>query len=226
MKQLVIFDLDGTLVDTIKDLAKACNYALQNNGFPTHHVSSYQFYVGNGVTRLIERALPSDAVTTETVEAVRNCFMEYYNLHYCDESQPYQGIPDLLQRLKSMDIKMAVASNKYQSAVENIVSHLFPDVPWVAVEGQKPNVNVKPDPSVVFEVLSKSPTPKTNTVMVGDSGVDMETARRACIESVGVTWGFRPESEIVGAGADHIIHSPLDLLYFLLFKSRSRNKMS
>lgn len=209
---LVIFDLDGTIVDTINDLATACNHALQESGFPTHHISTYQFYVGNGVTRLIERALPSESVNSDTVSAVRNIFMEYYDIHGTDASKPYYGIPELLKQLDAMEVKLAVASNKYQSAVERIVAKLFPEIPWVAVEGQKANVNVKPDPSVIFEILGKCPTPKKDVILVGDSAVDMETARRACIESVGVTWGFRPESELVAAGADHIINSPAQLL--------------
>lgn len=215
MKSLVIFDLDGTLIDTIADLANACNHALQMEGFPTHHLSTYQYYVGNGVTKLIERALPSDAVTPELVSRVRAHFVDFYDRHSTDASKPYYGLPELLKRLNEMDVKMAVASNKYQSATEHVVKTLFPDIPWVALEGQKANVNVKPDPSVIFEILSKCPTPKSQVIMVGDSAVDMETARRACIESVGVTWGFRPESELVTAGADHIINSPAELLPLL-----------
>lgn len=212
MKKLVIFDLDGTLVNTITDLAAACNHALQFAGYPTHHISAYQYYVGNGVTRLIERALPSDAATPETVNMVRQHFMEWYDLHCTDTSEPYPGVVDLLKQLREHDVKLAVASNKYQSASEKVIRTLFPDFEWVAIEGQKSGVPVKPDPSIVFEVLSKCPTPKADAVMVGDSAVDMETARRACIDSVGVTWGFRPQAELVQAGANHIIHSPAGFL--------------
>lgn len=215
MKNLVIFDLDGTLVDTINDLALACNHALEKEGYPTHHMSTYRFYVGNGVTKLIERALPSDVVTPEVVGRVRQHFMEYYDQHDTDNSKPYYGIPELVKQLNEMGIKLAVASNKYQTAVERIITTLFPDIPWVAVEGQKANVNVKPDPSIIFEILSKSPTPKQEVMIVGDSAVDMETARRVCVDSVGVTWGFRPESELIGAGADHIINSPSELLRYI-----------
>lgn len=215
MKSLVIFDLDGTLVDTIADLAAACNHALQFAGYPTHHVSAYQYYVGNGVTKLIERALPSDDATPETVNMVRDKFMEWYDLHNTDASVPYAGIPELLAKLKARGIAVAVTSNKYQSAVEQVMTKMFPDIEWVALEGQKQGVNIKPDPSAVFAVLSKHPVPKSEVLIVGDSGVDMEMARRACIESVGVTWGFRPESELVKAGADHIIHNPADLLNFV-----------
>lgn len=215
MKKLVIFDLDGTLVDTISDLANACNYALSTMGFPTHHLSVYPFYVGNGVSKLIERSLPTDSRDKETIRNVRQKFTEYYDEHTIDLSHPYEGIPELVKRLNDHGIKMAVASNKYQRAVEKIIYGLFPDIPWVAVEGQKTDVPVKPDPSVVFEILSKSPTPKQDVIFVGDSGVDIETARRACVESVGVTWGFRPESELVEHHANFIINKPLELMTLL-----------
>ena len=215
MKKLVIFDLDGTLVDTIHDLANACNHALLENGFPTHHVSAYPFYVGNGVHKLIERALPGDAATPENIGKVLAKFTAYYDLHLVDTSKPYDGIPELLNRLKEMDVKMAVASNKYQSAVEKIINTLFPDIPWVAVEGHRQYVNVKPDPSVVFSILSQCPTPKNEVLMVGDSSTDIMTARRAAVESVAVTWGFRPENELREAHADHIIHRPSELLVLI-----------
>ena len=215
MKKLVIFDLDGTLVNTISDLASACNHALAAMNFPTHHLSTYPFYVGNGVTRLIERALPSENRDPDTVRKVRTVFMDYYDQHCVDSSKPYDGIPDLLKKLVAMDIMVATASNKYQAAVEKVIGTLFPDIPWVAAEGQKPDVQPKPDPSIVFEILSKHPIPKSEVLYVGDSGVDMETARRACVDSVGVTWGFRPESELVENYANHIIHRPLELLSLL-----------
>ena len=110
---------------------------------------------------------------------------------------------------------VAVASNKYQSAVDKLIYHYFGGIRWSDVEGQRDEVPVKPDPSIVFSILSKVPTPKDDVLYVGDSGVDMETARRACVESVGVTWGFRPESELRKYGADHIIHRPVELLSLL-----------
>ena len=210
--ELVIFDLDGTLVNTIADLATATNYALAAGGYPTHHMSAYPFYVGNGVTKLIERALPSEARNDDEIERVRRFFKEYYDVHLTDASTPYPGIPELLAELNARGIKMAVAANKYQSAVERIITYFFPDIPWVALEGQKPDVPVKPDPSIVFQVLLKSPTVKDAVLYTGDSGVDMETACRAGGESVGVTWGFRPESELAEHYANNIINSPAQLL--------------
>ena len=212
MKKLVIFDLDGTLLNTIDDLGAAANYALEQCGFPTHQISSYPFFVGNGVKRLLERVLPEDARTEALAEQMRVHFMQYYDNHNVDKTVPYPGIVELLEQLASIGVKMAVASNKYQSAVEKLIAHYFPKVEWVAVEGQKEDVPVKPDPSIVFEILLKNPTPKAEVLYVGDSGVDMETARRACVESVGVTWGFRPVKELQDFYADNIVNVASEIL--------------
>lgn len=212
MKKLVIFDLDGTLLDTIEDLGEATNYALRTCGFPQHALSSYPMFVGNGVTRLIERVLPEDARTPANVEIMRGHFTEYYDRHCTDHSRPYNGISDMLAYLDSKKIFLAVASNKYHRAVEKLIGHFFPDINWVAVEGHKENMPVKPDPSIVFDILCKCPTPKSEVLYAGDSGVDMETARRACVESVGVTWGFRPVRELREALADHIVTLPAAII--------------
>lgn len=215
MKQLVIFDLDGTLLNTINDLGNATNYALEALGFPPHDLSAYPFFVGNGVSLLLERVLPEDARTTRNLERLRNKFMEYYGAHLSDTTVPYPGIPELLETLTKMGIKIAVASNKYQSAVDRLVNTMFPNVKWCAIEGQRDDVPTKPDPSIVFNILGKNPTPKADVLYVGDSGVDMDTARRAAVTGVGVTWGFRPEKELRQHYADHIIHKPVELLSLL-----------
>lgn len=212
MKKLVIFDLDGTLLNTIDDLGEATNYALRMTGFPTHAITSYPFMVGNGITRLIQRALPDEARDEHTIARVREFFTDYYNQHMADNTVPYDGINRLLSDLTDRGVKVAVASNKYQAAVEMLIRHYFSDIPWAAVEGQKPGVPVKPDPSIVFEILTKSPTLKRDVLYVGDSGVDMETARRACVASCGVTWGFRPLKELRAFYAENIVDSPSEIL--------------
>ena len=211
MKKLAIFDLDGTLLNTIEDLGYAANHALQAHGYPTHSIASYPFFVGNGVRRLIERVLPEDARTEATIDRLLVTFKEYYNDHNTAYTKPYEGIPELLSLLSSRGVAIAVASNKYQAATEKLISHFFPTLSFIAVEGQKEGVPVKPDPSIVFEILAKAKTPKADTIYIGDSGVDMETARRACVDSVGVTWGFRPEKELVENHADTIVNSPGDI---------------
>ncbi len=207
MKKLVIFDLDGTLLNTIADLGEACNYALRQLGYSEHALSTYNYMVGNGVRKLAEP--DADA---ETVERLLAIFREYYDQHSTDNTRPYPGIPELLRTLTDNGVAVAVASNKYQSAVEHIIAHFFPDIPFAAVAGQVDMRPVKPDPSIVFAILNEHPTPKAEVLYVGDSGVDMETARRACVESVGVSWGFRPVSELRKTYADHIVTNPSEIL--------------
>ena len=215
MKKLVIFDLDGTLLNTIEDLGCAANYALSRCGYPEHSLSSYPFYVGNGVMRLLERVLPAEARTEQNLQRLRQEFMAYYDSHDTDRTVPYPGIPELLAELTARGVKVAVASNKYRKAVIQLINHYFPGIPWAVIEGQADGRPVKPDPSIVFEILSQCPTPKDDVLYVGDSGVDMETARRACVDSVGVTWGFRPVKELRESYADHIVDTPAAILQLL-----------
>ena len=212
MKKLVIFDLDGTLLNTIEDLGQAANYALERNGYATHSMASYPYFVGNGVRRLMTRVLPEDARDDETVDRVLGDFMEYYNEHCTDYTKHYNGMPELLQDLQDKNVGIAVASNKYQQAVDKIIAHYFPTIDFVAIEGHREGVNVKPDPSVLFAILSQAQVAKAETLYVGDSGVDMEAARRAGIDSVGVTWGFRSKKELVEYHANVIVNNPIDIL--------------
>ena len=212
MKQLVIFDLDGTLLNTIDDLGTATNHALEVCGYPKHQLNSYRMFVGNGVTKLIERSLPEDERQPEIIEEVKRHFLAYYDEHKTDLTLPYAGLKETLSELTNMGVKLAVASNKYHKAVIELVHHYFPTIHWHDIEGQKEGVPTKPDPSIVFEILAKCPTPKSKVLYVGDSGVDMETARRACVDSCGVTWGFRPLKELKDAHADNIANTPADIL--------------
>ncbi len=213
MKKLVIFDLDGTLLNTIYDLGEACNYALRKMGFAQHPIPAYNYMVGNGVKKLIQRAQP-DADEATIMKLLEN-FREYYDVHCTDATKPYNGIPELLEELTARGVALAIASNKYQVATSKIVEYFFPSIPFVAVQGQRPNRPVKPDPSIVFDILSQHPTPKAEVMYVGDSAVDIETAKRACVMSVGVTWGFRPAAELREAHADQIVSAPADILKYL-----------
>ena len=215
MKTYVIFDLDGNLLKTIDYLAVATNYALKELGFPTHGLWVYPQMVGNGVGKLIERALPDDARTEKNLREAFAAFKSYYGEHCCDATVPYPGIPELLEELTARGVNLAVTSNKYQEAVTKIIAHYFPDANFKAILGNTEGMPRKPDPSIVFKALSMCPTPKSDVLYVGDSGVDMETARRACVESVGVSWGFRPILELKEAYADHIISTPAQILDLL-----------
>ena len=212
MKRLVIFDLDGTLLNTISDLGSANNNALRVSGYPEHRLTSYPIFVDYGVTTLLDLAITVDISKTEHIEAMRSNISMYLDKHLTYSSEPYPGIRQLLHTLVDMDVKVAVASNKYQQAVEMLIARFFPDIPWSAVEGQKEGVPVKPDPSIVFEILGKVPTRKSKVLYVGDSGVDMETARRACVDSCGVTWGFRPVKELRETYADNIVNTPDEII--------------
>ena len=213
MKKLVIFDLDGTLLNTIADLGASCNYALESMGMPTHPIQTYNYMVGNGVRRLLERAQPDADASTVDELLVR--FRSHYDEHNCDATTPYPGIHKLLLELHKLDVAIAVATNKYQSAAERIIGHFFPEIPFVGVFGQTDTRPVKPDPSVIFDILTAHPTPKAEVLMVGDSAVDIETAKRACVANAGVTWGFRPVSELRRAFADNIVSRPTEIINLL-----------
>ena len=208
---LVIFDLDGTLLNTIDDLGYACNHALEACGFPTHTIEEYPRLVGNGVNKLIERALPEGQKDEETVMRVRAHFVPYYNAHNCDFTRPYDGIPELLESLKARGCMLAVASNKYQAATEKIVSHFFPGV-FDVVLGEREGVPRKPDPQIVRDIeakLQRDEVPSTYSVLyVGDSLVDQATAANAGVPFVACSWGFVAREKLVEAGCEHIIDSP------------------
>ncbi|MBD5213376.1 MAG: HAD family hydrolase [Bacteroidales bacterium] len=215
MKSLVIFDLDGTLLDTIADLGTATNYAMEQMGFPTHSLHDYRFKVGNGITKLIERALPDNHRDEATIERAREIFLGFYGTHNTDHSRPYPGIPELLSELTARGVKVAVASNKYHEATSRLVAHFFHDIPWTAVEGHRPGRPTKPSPQIVDDILRIAGITPGQTLYVGDSGVDMDTARAASLESVGVIWGFRPESELRDHLADRIATTPADILRYI-----------
>ena len=168
--------------------------------------------VGNGVRRLIERAIPSESRSDEIIDHLLESFKEYYDQHLCDRTVPYPGITPLLEELRHRGVALAVASNKYESAVKQLIAHFFPGIEFASVCGNIEGYPRKPDPSIVFRVLSDAPTPKAEVLYVGDSAVDIETARRACVDSVAVSWGFRPMHELASANPTYIISATADLL--------------
>ena len=215
MKKLVIFDLDGTLLDTIADLAGATNYALTQLGYPTHDTDTIRTFVGNGINKLLERALPANEQTEENVMRMRSYFVPYYDAHNADLSSPYPGIEVLLQSLQEKGIEIAVASNKYQEATTKLVKHYFPTVQFAEVLGQRENIPVKPHPTIVFDILNKTGIDKKDVLYVGDSGVDMQTAQNAEVDAIGVTWGFRPRTELENFRPMGLIDKAEELLEFI-----------
>ncbi len=215
MKKLIIFDLDGTLLNTIDDLAMATNHALAENGYPTHAVEAYNFFVGNGINKLFERALPEEARTPENVQRIRASFIPFYDAHKLDLTRPYDGILELLKTLSDNGVKLAIASNKYQLATEKLVNYYFPDTPFIAVFGQRENVPIKPDPTVVEEIRKLANAEQAETLFVGDSAVDMLTAQHAGVNAVGVTWGFRSAEELRTYNPDYLVAKPDDIRLLL-----------
>jgi len=216
MKSLLIFDLDGTLLDTVADLAASTNYALDLCGFPTHDTGAYKFFVGNGINKLFERALPEGEKTLDNVLRVRQYFLEYYGTHNADLTTPYPGMVDLLKSLQSAGVKLAVASNKYQKGTEKLIKHFFTDIHFVAVFGQREDVPAKPDPTIVRDILQIAKVDKQNVLYIGDSGVDMQTAHNSGIDALGVTWGFRPRAEIQKFSPKYIVDQPSEILSIVL----------
>lgn len=215
MKQLVIFDLDGTLLNTIADLAQSTNHALQALGYPTHTVEAYNMMVGNGINKLLERALPEAERSEENVLRMRSHFIPHYDVHNADRSLPYPGIEPLLQELQGRGIQLAVASNKYQAATEKLVAHYFPSIHFAAVLGQREGIAVKPDPQIVKDILRTTGTPREDVLYVGDSGVDMQTARNAGVEACGVTWGFRSREELAAHQPAHLADRAEEIAGFI-----------
>lgn len=210
---IVIFDLDGTLLNTIDDLGYACNYALEQTGYPTFPIEEYPAKVGNGINNLIRRALPETERTEENILRVRAHFVPYYNAHNCDFTRPYEGIPELLATLKAQGHLLAVASNKYQAATEKIVEHFFPGL-FDVVFGEREGIERKPNPQIVYDIVSKlSPlNAKCSSLYIGDSLVDRDTAQNAHVPFVACSWGFVPRETLLREGVTRIIDSPEEVI--------------
>ncbi len=211
---ILIFDLDGTLLNTIDDLGYACNYALAQTGFPTHPIEAYPAMVGNGISNLIRRALPEAERNDETVARLREFFVPYYNEHNCDQTRPYDGIPQLLSTLRAKGHTLAVASNKYQAATEKIVRHFFPDT-FDCILGERDGIPRKPDPQIVADILSAVASKASLPLYIGDSLVDRDTAFNARVPFVACSWGFVPRERLIEAGVTTLIDRPEELLSLL-----------
>ena len=212
---LIIFDLDGTLINTIDDLGQACNHALSACGYPTHKIEDYPRLVGNGINKLIERALPESDRNEETVMQLRAFFVPYYDDHNCDLTHPYDGIPALLETLKQQGHTLAVASNKYQAATEKIVAKLFPGI-FDVVLGERENVARKPDPQIVWDIVEaigrKGEEAIEDALYIGDSLVDADTAKAAKLPFVACTWGFCTREQLMTAQAHYMADHPKEIL--------------
>ena len=206
-----IFDLDGTLLDTLDDLASAVNYALRTYGMPEHSRDAIRRFVGNGVRMLMIRAVP-DGEQNPKFEEVFETFRKYYMQHSLDTTRPYDGIPEMLSALRQRGCRLAVVSNKFDAATKELCKHFFPNTIEVAVgEHEAEGIRKKPAPDTVIEALSQLGVSSKNAVYVGDSDVDLETACNAALPCISVLWGFRDRDFLLAHGATTFITSPKEL---------------
>ena len=207
-----IFDLDGTLLDTIGDLAASVNFALRTHGMPEHSLDDLRRFVGNGVRKLMERAVPDGADNPRFDETFAT-FRQYYMAHSLDTTRPYEGIPETLAALKARGCHLAVVSNKMMAATQALCHHFFPDTIEVAIgEDEAAGIRRKPAPDTVFAALKTLGVGKEDAAYVGDSDVDIQTARNAGLPCISVLWGFRDRDFLISHGAQTFITHPAELL--------------
>ena len=210
MYKTYIFDLDGTLLNTLGDLAASTNYALRQYGMPEHTIDDVRRFVGNGVGKLIERAIP-EGLANPQYEDVLATFRKHYMLHSLDTTAPYPGIESLLYSLRSHGCNVAVVSNKFYNATVELCRHFFADTVEVAI-GERENIRRKPAPDTVFEAMRQLGVSGEDTVYVGDSDVDVATARNSGIPCISVLWGFRDRDFLIEHGATTFVNTPEDIL--------------
>ena len=213
---IVIFDLDGTLLNTIGDLAASVDYVMRSRNLPEHTDAEYRQMVGGGIKRLVERALPEhlskdEAYVDECVTQFRRYYVDNIDCH----TVPYDGMHELLRDLQRQGVKLAVASNKFQHGTDRLVSKFFSDIDFVAIEGNREGAPLKPDPQIVTGILERTAIAKERAVMIGDSGIDIRPASAAGIDSVGVAWGFRFAEELYEAGAERVVSTVDELRAYL-----------
>lgn len=213
MTDTILFDLDGTLLNTLEDIADGVNHALRKMNFPERSLEEIRQFVGNGVVMLIKRAVPY-GTSEELINTCLNYNKEYYSTHVNEKTRPYSGILSLLEELKSKGFKVGVVSNKYDSAVKDLCRLYFSDYVTVAV-GNRTGVPTKPAPDCVYSAVKELGSSLCNTVFVGDSDVDVHTAHNASLSCIGVSWGFRGRAFLEKEGADAVIDSPEQLLSLL-----------
>ncbi len=214
MYKAVIFDLDGTLVNSLSDLAVACNYALEQHGFNTYPVDDYKYLVGDGMVKLIERAISTDNLSPDTFKAVFDCFMTYYRGHYLVHTKAYDGIIEAVNELNEMGYKLAVVSNKADDMTNIIVKEFFGDI-FTKVTGKREGYPTKPDPTLTLKIIEEMDVLPEECIFVGDSGMDCANAVNSGCYPLGVLWGFRKREELIENGAKTLINHPNEIVPFV-----------
>jgi len=210
----VIFDLDGTLVNSLEDIAHAMNKVLQDLNYPTHNYENYQYFVGSGLRNLVSKSLPENQNNETQIESCYQLMLEVYRNNCTNNTKPYEGIIELLDNLISHNAKLGAFANKSDELTKKIVASLFPDY-FNAVGGLSTEALKKPNPSGALAISKNWGLDPEEIIFVGDSGIDMQTATNAKMHAVGVLWGYRPEEELIANGAKHIIKHPSDLIQIL-----------
>lgn len=212
----VIFDLDGTLVDTLEDIADAANQTLKKHQYTPHGIESYRYFVGDGLQKLIERIIPAKDRQKETIVSMMESFKVFYQRCWCRKSQPYEGIVAMVGGLLKEEIKLGVLSNKPHSFTQLLVAKFFSENQFVSVQGQIENLPKKPDPAGAFIIADKMALNPGQIVFVGDTSIDMRTGRNAGMKTIGVEWGFRNHLELEEAGAELVVQKPHEITNFIL----------
>lgn len=213
--KLVIFDLDGTTLDSLGDIALACNHTLSLNGLPQHDIEEYKIMVGNGTNKLLERCLPENLRTQEFIEEIKKDFVAFYSDNMTEYSKPFEGIVELLKELNKRGVGVAIASNKLHYATVNLVNHFFGDIDFVEVFGNVEGVALKPSREIVDNINSVAKVELSEILFVGDTKTDIMTAKNAGVRGVGVLWGSRQRAEFEAHGADYIVAHPSEILELL-----------
>ena len=211
----VIFDLDGTLLNTLEDLADSMNAALTELGWPPHSIESYQYFVGRGLDNLVRQALPANEQQSSfSFKKLRIAMQKEYSIRWKNKSRPYEGVEVLLNELTNRHIPLAILSNKPDSFTQNCATQLLSHWKFTIVRGNRPKTPLKPDPTSALEIAQKMNLSSSTIFFVGDTDIDMKTAVNAGMIAVGATWGFRSAKELVESGAHHLIDKPADLLHY------------
>lgn len=213
MKKAIIFDLDGTLLNSLVDIAESVNYVLEKHHFPTHNINDYKYMIGNGIKVLVEKALPKNVSKSE-FETYFNETKLIYEQRQTQKTHAYNGIIDMLKALSNKGIELNILSNKPNNFTQDVVKHFFTDINFNIVFGARKGVEIKPSPEAVNEIVKTLGFAKNEFMYMGDTSTDMQTAKAAGIDSIGVTWGYRKVDELVNSGAKHIVNSPSEVLQF------------